>query len=136
MDPELRSAVKGITRKMKENFIARTRAAVELGALPAADYAQLTSFSKGLQETMAKIAKINSDNRYIFTIYKEDAERFKEPFERAASLSEKLKARLEERREEAEKFGKIAELTGELEDEKERIADILLRWGRQRRPAY
>ncbi len=124
VDPELRSAVKGITRKMKENFIARTRAAVELGALPAADYAQLTSFSKGLQETMAKISKINSDNRYIFTIYKEDAERFKGPFERAAGLSEKLKARLEERKEEAETFGKISELIRELGDEKKRIAEL------------
>ncbi len=124
MDPDLRSAVKGITRKMRENFIARMRVAVELGEPPGMEYAQFAAFSKALQETMAKITKINSDNRYIFTVYREDAARFKKPFEQAGSLSDKLKELLEEKREEAERFGKVAALIGELETEKKKMGQL------------
>lgn len=124
MDPELRSSVKGITRKMKENFIARMRRAVVPEAVPEMGYDRLAGFSKNLQETMAKIEKINSDNRYIFSLYKEDAARFKEPFERALGLSNALKEKLEGKREEAERFGQVISLIEELGREKEHVAKL------------
>ena len=124
LDPELRSAVKGITKKMRENFIANMRVAVELGALPGNDYAEFAAFSKGMRERMARIAKINSDNRYIFSFYKEDAERFRKPFERATRLSEALEQKLSERREEAERLERLVSLIGEVEEEGKRAAGL------------
>jgi len=124
LDPELRSAVKGITKKMRENFIASMRVAVELGTLPGNDYAEFAAFSKGMRERMARIAKINSDNRYIFSFYKEDAERFRKPFERATRLSEALEQKLSERREEAERLERLVSLIGEVEEEGKRVAGL------------
>jgi len=124
LDPELRSAVKGITKKMRENFIASMRVAVELGTLPGNDYAEFAAFSKGMRERMARIAKINSDNRYIFSFYKEDAERFRKPFERATRLSEALEQKLAERREEAERLERLVSLIGEVEEEGKRVAGL------------
>jgi len=124
VSPDLRSSVRGIARKMRENFIARVRAVTELGEPPGDGYAQFAAFSRSLQEAVAKIAKINYDNRYIFELYKEDMARFRKPFERANAVSDELKGKLDGRREEAERLGRVVSLIGELEGERERIARL------------